>query len=312
MGKRALKVLIPCLIALGVGAAVAGALTSGDGVITGCVYTQTAGALPYGSVRVINPSAPAIPDLDYPVNTCTAQESTLTWNQQGPAGATGPQGAPGAQGSQGPQGPAGADGTSSAGGDNGGPREEYIQFVSGNSGAPVLKGESQVTMPGETDAEQGAQPIPIDSFGFSLSHSANVGSQSGGAGAGKVTFSQLQIQRRLDRNSPLLFTTAAKGLTYPTALLSLVETVGGKRQLVAQWRFSLVTVTQVSFQDRVETDTLQWGAVQFKYQPPSSGNGKPAPVTEGGWNRIFNNDKFQNVTTNTRRHGRRAVHRHHH
>ena len=51
-------------------------------------------------------------------DTCKANETLVTWNQQGPTGPQGPQGAtgaqgePGATGATGPQGPAGANGVS--------------------------------------------------------------------------------------------------------------------------------------------------------------------------------------------------------
>jgi hypothetical protein len=82
------------------GLSTAHAVIPTNGVITGC-YLRSGGTL-----RVIDPT----------VTTCSAKETMLTWNVQGPAGpqgAIGPQGpvgATGATGATGPMGPMGATG----------------------------------------------------------------------------------------------------------------------------------------------------------------------------------------------------------
>lgn len=71
------------------------AIPGNDGVIHGC-YTNRGGIL-----NVIDPSAG---------QRCSAFQTPISWNQQGPQGDPGPQGAPGPvgpQGETGPQGPAG-------------------------------------------------------------------------------------------------------------------------------------------------------------------------------------------------------------
>ena len=51
----------------------------------------------------------------------------------------------------------------------------------------------------------------IDDFSFDIEQTLNIGSQSGGAGAGKVTFNPFQITKQVDSSSPLLFASAITG-----------------------------------------------------------------------------------------------------
>ncbi len=79
------------------------AAAASTGVIYACVNNSS------GTIQVVSAA-----------ETCKANEVTLTWNQQGPAGATGPQGVrgdtgqQGATGAAGPQGPAGPPGVGGA------------------------------------------------------------------------------------------------------------------------------------------------------------------------------------------------------
>jgi hypothetical protein len=167
----ALKVILPSLIALGVGTAVAvGLPAASSGVITACVNTATSGDTPIGSVRIIDTSTTSSGTDDFgdTDNACSSNETTVTWNEQGPTGpqgatgaqgATGSQGAPGSQGptgsqgvqgmagAQGLQGPAGASGTTgtqgptSYGADLGPGEAAYLQ-VENENGSSALKAES--------------------------------------------------------------------------------------------------------------------------------------------------------------------------
>ncbi len=82
--------------------------TGGDGgkLVTACMLKNV------GTLRVIDPSLAA----SNPTSHCTAFETQVSWNQQGPTGAigatgpAGPAGATGATGATGPAGPQGATG----------------------------------------------------------------------------------------------------------------------------------------------------------------------------------------------------------
>jgi type VI protein secretion system component Hcp len=297
-----LKVVLPTAVALGVGAAVAGALPSGSGgVITACVNTNP-NAFPYGAVRIIDTTATNTNSTSefrsQPVNACDTDETSVTWNQTGPAGpagATGPQGAAGAAGPQGDQGPRGDQGPAGSGGGSndttGLPDNEsaYLQFVSGAAGAPVIQGESQVKVPGEDPTAQAVAPLPITDFTFQVQQSLNIGSATSGAGGGRISFQPLMVTRKLDKNSPLLFKTSATGGHFAQVLLSLVINNGGPKgaRLIVQWRLGLVFVKSITYTDGTEQDTFAYGSVLFSYFPQNV-TGTMGTPTVGGWNQVKN------------------------
>jgi type VI secretion system secreted protein Hcp len=66
--------------------------------------------------------------------------------------------------------------------------------------------------------------IEISSFGFGNETTLNIGSQSSGAGAGKVTFNPFTITKKVDKASPLLARAVAGGTHYKTAILEVLKT----------------------------------------------------------------------------------------
>jgi hypothetical protein len=79
------------------GASITASPIDGSGVIHGCYTTK---ALDGSHVFVLQDAG----------TNCPSGTTAISWNQQGPAGATGPQGPPGPAGSQGPAGATGAQG----------------------------------------------------------------------------------------------------------------------------------------------------------------------------------------------------------
>jgi type VI secretion system Hcp family effector len=51
----------------------------------------------------------------------------------------------------------------------------------------------------------------IDDFSFGIEQTLNIGSQSSGAGAGKVTLNPFQITKQVDSSTPVLFASAISG-----------------------------------------------------------------------------------------------------
>ncbi len=345
-----LKVAVPTAAALAAGAVVAIALPpSNSGVITACVNTNPdlEDGTPVGAVRIIDTSTTAsgTDDDGNTINACSSNETTLTWNAQGPTGpqgATGPQGttgsggttgaqgATGAQGGQGPagsqglQGPAGAAGTTgvtgpAAYGSGLGPGEAAYLQLENENGSSALKGESQAGggyslttavaaraashkgvvhdvagettdtgLTGETGGAAALTAVPLNGFAFSVQNALNIGSQTTGAGAGKITFEPLVVTRAIDASSPTLFLNSASGGTFKQMLLSVVKTSGKTPYLVEQWQFALVAVKQLDFTPTLETDTFEYGAVRFiTYQQQPDGTLQTSNV--GSWSRV-NND----------------------
>ena len=70
--------------------------------------------------------------------------------------------------------------------------------------------------------------IAIESFSWGVN--APVSSVGSGAGAGKVTFSDLTVMKLVDSASPALFTAAATGKLLPAVQLTCRKAGGGERQ----------------------------------------------------------------------------------
>lgn len=126
-GRIRLAVLVAVVIGVAAGGVAYATIPSGSGVINGCYKTLS------GSLRVIDTDAGG---------TCSASETPLNWNQQGPTGPTGPQGPQGPRGNEGPQGPAGVSGWEIVSQEFGlEPETQFIELsVSCPSGKKVLGG----------------------------------------------------------------------------------------------------------------------------------------------------------------------------
>lgn len=274
--KRALQIALPTAAALGAGAAVAvGSIPGGDGTITGC-YAGTTGATlfppnasngitePPGALRVIDPSLPhtisnplgAAPAANLAAVCDSQQETQITWNQKGPEGPAGPQGEPGKEGNAGGQGAAGgpgAPGTPLIGGTTfgvNGPGNTFLK-LEGITGAATEKDHK-----GE---------IPIGGFSISAQGApTSIGSQSSGAGAGKVSIQSFSITKTLDKSSPLLFQAAATGQHFKEAVLSFTHKAGGKEQTYLKFDFQNVLISSV--QDGSSGQGTPQEQVSFSFQ----------------------------------------------
>jgi type VI secretion system secreted protein Hcp len=205
---RAAKFALPTAAALGAGAAIAvAAIPSSDGTITGCYLTNPGNtALRYGQLRVIDTSKPPKLPVGAPNDeaVCRPDESTISWNQSGPAG---PQGAAGTIGGQGPAGTPGLPGAP-------GELLPAVQFGFDNSaGKMFLKLEG---VKGESSDKWHAGDFEISSFSFGA---GNAQAHGGGGGAGKTTFSSFTITKTLDKASPLLQKAALTGQHYKEAVI---------------------------------------------------------------------------------------------
>jgi type VI secretion system Hcp family effector len=164
-----------------------------------------------------------------------------------------------------------------------------------------LQSESQVDLAGATG--ELASPITaalsakgvfeIEDYSFDIEQTLNIGSQSQGAGAGKVTFNPFSITRKIDKASPLLFQMACSGTAFQSVVLGLRKGAGGETagQFFLRFDFKLVAVKTISWahdeESPKETVTFEYGGLQVRYgiQEPS---GKITTVIPGGWNRVKN------------------------
>jgi uncharacterized protein YdbL (DUF1318 family) len=184
--------------------------------------------------------------------TCRRNEYSTSWN------VTGPQGDPGPQGSQGPQGPAGA---------------------AAPDPTPRAKVVGTVTL----TPNGGDSPVSFDIYDFSstFQQTLNIGSQSGGAGAGKVTFQPLTMTKLPDAASPQLFSWLASGTTLQSAKIQLY----GKDGSVAEtFDCNLVALSSLTTANTgAATDSLfEQLSIEVGSVTESVGS------STGSWNRVTN------------------------
>ena len=133
----------------------------------------------------------------------------------------------------------------------------------------------------------------IEDFSFDVEQTLNIGSQSSGAGAGKITFNPFSITRKIDRASPLLFQMACSGTAFESVAIGARKASGGDQSgtIYLVFLFKLVAVKTIgwAYDDEApkETTTFEYGGLQVHYtvQNPDGSLGKTIP---GGWNRVKN------------------------
>ena len=317
-----LKVLAPTVAVLGVGAAIAvGQIGGSDGTITGCVLTNPGEGefsdQPVGSLRVVDPSSTITGDT-----SCTTDnEEQITWNQ---LGQTGPQGVAGQNGQNGKDGKDGQNGQNGQNGQDGLPGPPgpagTVQVSSGPSADIIMYlapaddlGKLGSTPVGESTNPTNGNPtkaFELTSFTLDAAHPTTIGSQSGGAGAGKVTFQQFQFVKPVDQYSAELFQDLASG-THLASIEIVVRKPGAKGTdaPVVQYLLKLVYLTNIhiSGESRSPTETItgEFGAIQFILYGQKT-NGQSTVLSKGGWNQITNspNTNIPGLGTirDTRRH----------
>lgn len=173
-----------------------------------------------GSLRLVGPN-----------EACKGNDQLVVWNVQGPAGPAGPAGPSGATGPTGPEGPAGRDGRDAEA-----------------PGAPAPKFNLRITV----DGLNGNNPTPIFGFSLGASNPTTIGSASGGAGAGKVSFSALNVNKMVDGLSVPLLRASALGTHFATVTIDVTQV--GSSTPFAVYTFGTVFVEADSIGS--STDTL--------------------------------------------------------
>jgi type VI secretion system secreted protein Hcp len=164
-----------------------------------------------------------------------------------------------------------------------------------------LPSESQVDF-SKTTSSQIADPFraagkgmifEVSDYSFDIEQVLNIGSQSKGAGAGKVTFNAFSITRAIDKSSPVLFQNACSGKAFMTVGLGLRKGAGddSSGQFFLSFMFKLVAVKTISWahdeESPKETTTFEYGGLQVRYGVQDA-KGTIGAVLAGGWNRVRN------------------------
>ena len=263
--RASVKVLVPTAAALGAGAAVAvGQIPGAGGKISACYQNVSQGTngadFPFGTVRIIDPSAASNGDPTWPNNACGTNEAPISWNQQGPPGATGAQGPAGSKGD-----PGTVVGDTSFG-YTASKTNRLLLKLGGVAGGVTQKG-----FRGD---------IEVSSFSVGTEHALNGSVQGAGAGAGKVNVQSFEFVKKHDSADNALFQDVLNGRSIATAELGVYHV---SKQLVqaADYKFSGVTLTSIQQGPNGETVT---GTFQKLHASVGTGTNK----VSAGWNVVTN------------------------
>ena len=135
----------------------------------------------------------------------------------------------------------------------------------------------------------------IEDYSFDVEQVLNIGSQSSGAGAGKVTFNPFSITRKIDCSSATMFSNACAGKPFMEVGLGLRKSgpsrAGVSGVMFLAFTFKLVAIKTLSWahddEAPKETVTFDYGGLHINYlQQKADGNLVQAPPR--GWNRVRN------------------------
>jgi type VI secretion system secreted protein Hcp len=147
---------------------------------------------------------------------------------------------------------------------------------------PAVAGES-------SDAKHKGE-IELFSFSLGAANPTTIGSATGGAGAGKVSFSSFSIMKKTDKTSPILFQACANGNHYAKATVTLRKASGGDPVEYLKYTFGTVFVESVQWSGSsggddapAESVSFVFGKLEVDYQPQGA-DGKPqGGAIHGGW-----------------------------
>src|SRR5580704_11619308 len=141
----------------------------------------------------------------------------------------------------------------------------FFQKYSGQAAGDYMMSESQVELQSGRDNADMIKPFrdaynkkdhdnrcglfEIEDYSFDIEQVLNIGSQSSGAGAGKITFNPFSITRKIDRSSPILFDMACSGTAFKQVSLALRKSAGGMQSgvIFLRFDFKLAAVKTISW-----------------------------------------------------------------
>lgn len=151
---------------------------------------------------------------------------------------------------------------------------------------------------GESTDSKHSGEIELINFSIGATNPSTVGSSTGGSGAGRVQVAPLNITKKVDKSSPVLFQMCCAGDHFPTATLT-VRKAGGKNPLeYLIYTFSQVYIDSysnvgntVATEDTpVESVVMSYASVHVKYVPQKADGSGDSPI-EGGWDITANQPK---------------------
>jgi type VI secretion system secreted protein Hcp len=163
--------------------------------------------------------------------------------------------------------------------------DAYMWFEEPGGGAVLPEGET-------TDKEfSSKKAFEIYSFSLGASNPTSIGSASGGASSGKVSFSDFNVMKKTDKGSPKLLQTCCSGGHFGKVTVALRKSgqdkaKAGESFLVYEFHKVFVSSVQWSASaggDDVPTESLSlaFGAFKIGYKPQKSDGslGTEVPAT---------------------------------
>ena len=294
------------LIAVGLaggGAAIAVAsVPDSNGTYNACVEMTTSVAstdtsqtitepVPFpGNVRIIDPSAGETcsnGDSDY-------TEQQITWGANGPQGSTGPQGPSGSQGPTGAQGAPGAPGQTitlkSSATPTTASETPVAEVVLGSATSGLLKGESQDKIGGNSSSTFTFEAVNLS---YTDAQTISIGSATGGAGAGKVRATTIEVTKVVDKQSGNLLFAVNEGKVFATGRVLIPIPKHNDEYLELLLHDAVITSDHVMSNGPkypLEDLTLKVLAVSIQNVSRDQLGTKapPTTITAPGWNRVTN------------------------
>jgi type VI secretion system secreted protein Hcp len=155
-------------------------------------------------------------------------------------------------------------------------------------------------IPGETQDEDMKKlgAFELLSFELGAENNINIGSISGGGGAGKATFKEFTITKKTDTASTGLFHCLVTGNHFGDLFIELRRSGGESAKsggLFMKFEFALVMVQDISWSgsdgDDVceETVIFQYGAIKIHYFAQEATGKMASTPQEAMWSRVKNN-----------------------
>jgi type VI secretion system secreted protein Hcp len=120
----------------------------------------------------------------------------------------------------------------------------------------------------------------------------NIGSQTSGAGAGKIKFRPLAVTKAVDTTSPALFMAEASGRAFATGHLTILWSLGSSPGAFDYLKLELKVLAIKSIalspaEVPIEEIEIEFGSVKMTLVPESA-EGRPQDPVSGGWDGIRN------------------------
>lgn len=141
---------------------------------------------------------------------------------------------------------------------------------------------------GEATRKGFEKQIEILSFSWGASNPTTIGS-GGGGGGGKASLSPINIMKKSDKSSPLLFQACCQGKHFPKATVTLHKAGGDEAVDYLVYELERVYIESIQWSgssggdDRpVESCALAFGKVTVTYTEQTETGAKGSPVV-GSW-----------------------------